>query len=370
MTEALSSEHNHEHRTNTTKKKDKDVFFGVPVVGFFRKKQPKEHQSLTASTTQKSVRFQFNDNTLFDEGEEEDDYYDDDEDEDEEMASLASRQFQRMSSYGSLGESPKKHRSGKELWAIVRRHVYRQDFHIRDTVRQTSSLFQSVRPGSRDADALHFRDIDLPYDFTLLDCFLALAAYLAISVIAYSFVFEQWSVIDSMYFAVVTFTTIGYGDFSPTTTGGRLFCVLFALGGVAVLAIALGVVGHKIVESQVSSISKAETQFVDDWAKAFKKKMNASQRRLAYAKHGHSNSGDSASGSSFSYLNECDEVGYTIRRRALEIKSPWHSTMEWLKKFGKMLCTCTSFAFALLDESCLVIYGVFVAGLTDVCLFP
>lgn len=61
----------------------------------------------------------------------------------------------------------------------------------------------------------------------------------------------------------------------------------------------------------------------------------ASDRRRSYAKHGHSSSNGSAEGSSFSYLNDVDELGYSIRRRALEIKSPWHNTMDWLKKFAK-----------------------------------
>jgi hypothetical protein len=125
---------------------------------------------------------------------------------------------------------------------------------------------------------------------------------------------------------------IGYGDFSPSTTGGRLFCVIFALGGVAVLAIALGVVGHKIIESQVASLNKAETKFVDDLAKAFQKKLTKSQRQRAYAKK----SNNSGSGS-FSYLDDVDEVGYSIRRRAKAITKPWHNTLDFFKKFFSML---------------------------------
>ena len=301
-------------------------FFGVPVVGFFREQKPGKRKEEAGQSDQsfapsrKGVTFQFDSSSSSDE----DEY-------DEEGASIRR--------YGSFGSSSAGKRTGNERWSIVRRHVFHKDFHIRDTVRQGQMhLFQSVGPGSSSSSSksdVRFRDIDLPYDFTLVDCFLALLAYLVISVIAFSFVFEKWSIIDSMYFAVVTFTTIGYGDFSPTTTGGRLFCVLFALGGVAVLAIALGVVGHKIVESQVSSISKAETKFVDDMSKAFQKKITASQRQKAYAKR----SGSGGSGSSFSYLNDVDQIGYSIRRRAKAIKSPWHSTLESLKKFGIMLGT-------------------------------
>ncbi|GMH51479.1 hypothetical protein TL16_g01021 [Triparma laevis f. inornata] len=33
---------------------------------------------------------------------------------------------------------------------------------------------------------------------------------------------ERWSFVDSVYFAVQTVTTIGYGDVSPETTAGKV----------------------------------------------------------------------------------------------------------------------------------------------------
>ena len=46
--------------------------------------------------------------------------------------------------------------------------------------------------------------------------------FLAIGTVAYRFL-EDWSWLDSLYFSVITLTTIGYGDFSPKTTLGKLF---------------------------------------------------------------------------------------------------------------------------------------------------
>jgi voltage-gated potassium channel len=46
---------------------------------------------------------------------------------------------------------------------------------------------------------------------------------------------EDWSLFDSLYFTVITLTTIGYGDMVPRTAGGKLFTMVFALGGVFTL---------------------------------------------------------------------------------------------------------------------------------------
>lgn len=55
---------------------------------------------------------------------------------------------------------------------------------------------------------------------------------------------EGWSYIDSLYFSIVTLTTIGYGDFSPQTDGGKLFTILYIVIGIGMILSFVNTVQH------------------------------------------------------------------------------------------------------------------------------
>ena len=46
---------------------------------------------------------------------------------------------------------------------------------------------------------------------------------------------EGWRWIDSLYFSVITLTTIGYGDFSPQTDLGKIFTLFYIIIGLGMI---------------------------------------------------------------------------------------------------------------------------------------
>ncbi len=61
------------------------------------------------------------------------------------------------------------------------------------------------------------------------------------------------SVRDGVYWAVVTLTTVGYGDKTPKTTGGRLIAVLWMLVSVALVSILSTSIISKMTADRVAA---------------------------------------------------------------------------------------------------------------------
>jgi len=59
-------------------------------------------------------------------------------------------------------------------------------------------------------------------------------AILGLGTVVYRYL-EGWTWIDSLYFSVITLTTVGYGDFSPVTDAGKLFTIFYILVGIGIL---------------------------------------------------------------------------------------------------------------------------------------
>jgi len=63
---------------------------------------------------------------------------------------------------------------------------------------------------------------------------LYLLLYLGAGAVFYVVV-EGWTFVDSMYFAIVTMSTVGYGDLDATTPGSKVFTVIYIAFGVLVV---------------------------------------------------------------------------------------------------------------------------------------
>ena len=50
---------------------------------------------------------------------------------------------------------------------------------------------------------------------------------------------ENFTWLDSIYFCVVTLTTVGYGDITPKTDSGKIFTIFYILIGVGIIAASL-----------------------------------------------------------------------------------------------------------------------------------
>ncbi|AWM14513.1 potassium channel family protein [Flavobacterium sp. NRK F10] len=64
-----------------------------------------------------------------------------------------------------------------------------------------------------------------------------------IGTIAYHYL-EGWGLLDSLYFSVVTLTTIGFGDFTPKTDGGKIFTIFYIVMGIGMILSFINTVQH------------------------------------------------------------------------------------------------------------------------------
>src|SRR6266478_55727 len=81
---------------------------------------------------------------------------------------------------------------------------------------------------------------------------LALAAAIVFGTIGFHLV-EGWAFADSLYATVQTLTTVGYGDVTPRSGGGRLFAIAVMLIGAGGVALAVSTIVQSVVKWELVS---------------------------------------------------------------------------------------------------------------------
>ncbi len=69
---------------------------------------------------------------------------------------------------------------------------------------------------------------------------------------------EGWTIVEALYFSVVTLTTVGYGDFSPTTAEAQIFTIFYILTGIGVFVALLASVAQQYIAQKAERPSARE----------------------------------------------------------------------------------------------------------------
>ena len=93
-------------------------------------------------------------------------------------------------------------------------------------------------------------------------CVYLLLATVIVGGAAFSLAEDKGSWIDGMWWAIVTLTTVGYGDYSPATVAGRWVAVFVMAGGIGTVAILTGILADAIREAKIHE--RDETPELDD----------------------------------------------------------------------------------------------------------
>jgi voltage-gated potassium channel len=100
-----------------------------------------------------------------------------------------------------------------------------------------------------------YRALTIAKEELLLCLFVALILLYFAAVGIYYFEHEAQpdkfrSIFDSLWWAIATLTTVGYGDIYPITTGGRLFTFFVLVAGLGIVAVPSGLVAAALVKAR------------------------------------------------------------------------------------------------------------------------
>ena len=116
--------------------------------------------------------------------------------------------------------------------------------------------------------------------------FLTLLGVILVGSTIYTLV-EDVSFLDGLWWAIVTATTVGYGDISPETVGMRIVAVTVMFTGILTAAIVTASVAAQIVSTKLEAAN--HTQAIDDDFDYVIERVQELKRRHLEDEHGDDN---------------------------------------------------------------------------------
>lgn len=86
-----------------------------------------------------------------------------------------------------------------------------------------------------------FLFLDLLFDHRTRPVFIYAAIVIGVGAALYHWL-EGWSWLDSIYFVIITLTTIGYGDFSPTKPITKVITIFYGINGIILLLMVFDII--------------------------------------------------------------------------------------------------------------------------------
>jgi hypothetical protein len=146
---------------------------------------------------------------------------------------------------------------------------------------------------------------------------------------------NNWTIMESCYFTTVTVTSVGYGDYTPTSEFMKCCDIFFMIAGVALVGQTLTDFANELVESQKSKLLQLDEEAVS--------RRKPKHRLLKVC------------------LMSLSEIGVVVAASTVFCK--YNETWSWLDAFYWSVVTCTTVGYgdlSLEQESSRIFAAVFI----------